>query len=243
MDQGVPGLELAARAYWHRSPREARNLSRVERKPLLIFFYQKWKSAPAGPDGGAMADPNISLSDDLLASPQFIEFANTHLVLTQLFYPIGSPSKTAYPEARIAALAHFKSHFKIKGFPTLLLLDENGREIERVSGYARRKTHLGIQTSTAPPIMERLRAAVQKRVASIAAADERLRRLTSQNYREWTSRAGTKLLAKLVSATVDEVVLMDENGVLRRVHPQQLWIVDQAIIHRQTKGQQQAAAK
>lgn len=238
-----PGLELAARAYWHRSPREARELSRKERKPLLIFFYQKWKAAPAGPDGAAMGDPNISLSDDLLASREFIELANSSLVLTRLFYPIGSPNKTDYPEARLAALAQFKSHFKIKGFPTLLLLDENGREIERINGYARRKTGLGTEISTAPAILERLRTAVQRREAVVAADTERLRRLEAQNYREWTSKAGSKLFAKLVSATPDEVILMDENGALRRVQPQQLWIVDQAIIHRQSKGQQQAAAK
>ncbi len=240
---GLPELELAARAYWHRSPREAREISRRERKPLLIYFYQRMKSAPAGPDGKSMGDPNVSISDDLLASKEFIELANNSMVLTMLFYPIGSPSKTDYPEAKLAALAHFKSHFKIKGFPTLLLLDENGREIERVSGYARRKTHLGVEISTAPPILERLRTAVERREAVVAAADERLRRLTAQNYREWTSKAGTKLFAKLVSATADEVTLMDETGALRRVPLEQLWIVDQAVIHRQNKGQQQAAAK
>lgn len=244
----IPGMELAARAFWHRSPREARETARREKKPMLIFFYQKWKSAPGGASAGIagsnnsapLADPNISISDDLLASPEFVAFAQRSLVLTRLFYPIGIPGSKYTPE-QLAALQNFKEYFKVKGFPTLILLDENGREIERVKGYSRIRTGRGVNLNASEPILERLKTAVARREAVIQAAEEKRRRLTSQNFREFTSKTGSKLFAKLVSCSPTEVVLMDENNALRRVSPEQLWIVDLALIHRQLKAEQQAA--
>ena len=164
------------------------------------------------------------------------------MVLTRLFYPGGSPNKDEYPPARLEALQQFKDYFKVKGLPAIILLDENGREIERVKGYTRVKTGRGVDLSSAQPILERLKLAVERREAVMAAADEKLNRLLAQNYREWTSQAGTRLMAKLVSAAAGEVILMDDAGALRRVHPEQLCIVDQAWIHRNQKGKQQAAA-
>ncbi len=232
----LPSMEMTARAYWHKSPRQAREVARRERKPLLLFFYQKWKSAPMASMGASGGDNNIAMSDDLLAMPEFNEFASSHLVLTQLFYPIGSPDKKKYPPERLAALQQFKEYFKVKGFPCLILLDENGREIERQTGYVRTKNGRGVDLSRAGPILERLKTAVARREAVIAAADEKMDRLLKQNYREWTSQAGTRLMAKLVSSTVSEVILMDAEGALRRVAPEQLCIVDQAVISRQAKG-------
>ncbi len=232
----LPSMEMGARAYWHKSPREAREVARRERKPLLLFFYQKWKSAPMASMGASGGDNNIAMNDDLLATPEFNEFASSHLVLTRLFYPIGSPDKKVFTPERLAALQQFKEYFKVKGFPCLILLDENGREIERQTGYVRTKTGRGVDLSRAGPILERLKTAVLRREAVIAAADEKMDRLLKQNYREWTSQAGTKLLAKLVSSTASEVILMDAEGELRRVASEQLCIVDRAVISRQAKG-------
>jgi len=238
----VEGMEMAARAFWHKSPREAREVSKQERKPLLLFFYQKWKSAPAGAVGAVGGDNNIAINDDLLATPEFNEFASARVVLTRLFYPMGSQAKD-YSEAKKAALQTFREYFKVKTLPTILLLDENGREIARESGYSRIKSQRGgTAMSSAEPIFNRLKRAVELREQAIAAYDEKLNRLLAQNYRQWTSRAGTKLLAKLVSASAEEVILRDDSGALRRVAPQQLCLVDQAWIHRQEKSSQQAAA-
>ncbi len=232
----VSGLELAARAYWHKSPREAREVSRRERKPLLMLFYTRWKSAPVSAVGGGSGDPSIALTDDLLATAEFNAFAAERVALARLFYPIGSPGSEYTPE-RLAALKQFKEYFKVNGFRCLLLLDENGRELERIKGYARVKTGRGQELNGAMPILERLRVAVERREAVVAAADERRQRLEAQHYREWTSQAGSRLLGKLVSAAEGEVVLRDEGGALRRVGMEQLSIVDQAWISRQPRGQ------
>ena len=185
--------------------------------------------------GGGSGDPSIALTDDLLATPEFNAFASSRMVLARLFYPIGSPGSEFTPE-RLAALKQFKEYFKVNGFPCLLLLDENGRELERIKGYVRVKTGRGEELSSALPLMERLRVAVERREAVVAAGDERRQRLEAQQYRDWTSQAGSRLFGKLVSSAGGEVVLRDEIGGLRRVALEQLSIVDQAWIWRQPKG-------
>lgn len=238
----TPGLELAAQVYWHRSPREAREIARRERKPLLIFFRQKWKGAPMLGVEEKLSDPNISINDDLLSTEDFKQAMAGRVVLTSLFYPIGSPNKDDYPPEKLAALQKFKDFFKVKGFPTVILLDENGREIERINGYSRMKLRTqGVEVSTAPPLLEKLKLAVDRREAVVHAEQERLKRLTAQNYREWTSAAGSKIMAKLISASADEVVLMDDSGAIRRVHPLQLHILERARISRDSGRKQQAS--
>ena len=68
VEPSTSGFELAARAYWHKNPREAHALSKKERKPHLLFFYTKWKSAPMASLSKGSGDNNIALSDDLLAT-------------------------------------------------------------------------------------------------------------------------------------------------------------------------------
>lgn len=231
----VPGMELAARAFWHKSPREAREAAKRERKPLLLFFYTRWKSAPVAAYGtGSAGDQNIAINDDLLSANEFNEWASSHVVLTRLFYPTTPPKD--FPEEKKAALQQFKDYFKVKGFPCIILLDENGTEIERVKSYRRVTDGGGANLSAATPILERLKTAVARREAVIAAADEKLNRLLAQNYREWTSKAGSKLLAKLVSAAPAEVILMNGEGGQFRVMPEQLSILDRAWLQRQQKG-------
>ncbi len=231
----MPGLELAARAYWHKSPREAREVARKERKPLLLWFRTRWKSAPVGAYAeGAVGDANIALNDDLLATPDFNEWASAHVVLTSLFYPINPPKD--FPEDKKAALQQFKDYFKVKGFPCLILLDENGREIERIKGYRRLKNGQGDMLSTALPVFEKLKTAVSRREAVVAAHDEKMARLLAQNYREWKSRAGSSLMAKMVSASEGEVILLSDEGAQYRVSPEQLSIIDRAWIARQNPG-------
>jgi len=238
----VDGMELAARAYWHKSPREARKVAQQERKPLLMFFYQRWSSSPGAGNGATGGDNNISINDDLLASPEFNEFMGSHVVLTRLFYPKGDQKKKYTPE-KLAALDHFREHFKVKVLPSIVLLDENGREIARQRGYSRVRNGPGeAELSGAQPIFERLKMEVERREKVIAAREEKVAQLLAQHYREWTSRAGTKLLAKLVSDSKEEIILRDEAGTLRRVLPEQLSIVDQAWIHREQKKSQQAAS-
>ncbi len=222
----TPGLELSTNAYWHKNPREARDLAEKQQKPLLMLFCYDRKLTGTG-----TADAATAMNDDLLASEDFKSFANGRLVLTQLLYPVGSVNERDYPPAKLKALQDFKTWFKAK-MPCLILLDENGKEIERVSRYTRVRGRDGKDYSAAAPIMDRLKLAVHRREQVIANNKARMDNLRAQNFREWTSKAGSKLLAKLVSATPERITLMDENNTLFRVFPAQLSILDRAWIQR-----------
>lgn len=227
----LPGMELATNAYWHKNPREARALAQKEKKPLLILFCFDKKTSFAVPGRGT-TNPLGDLDADLLSSTEFKEFAAGHVILTRLLYPTGSINEREYPEAKMQALKSFRSWFKVKGLPCLLLLDENGREIERISKYSRVRGRDGEYYSAAPPLLDRLKLAVHRREQVIATNKARMESLRAQNYREWTSAIGTTLLAKLVSASEQRIVLMNENGALYRVSPPQLSIIDRYWIRR-----------
>lgn len=238
-DTGLPaapdsigGMQLAANAYWHKNPREAKAIAEKQQKPLLMLFRYEKKITSAALGGMITGDPAVAMNDDLLSSEEFKNFASNHLVLTRLFYPVGAVNEKDYPEAKLKALLNFKSWFKVKGMPCLILLDENGREIERITKYSRVKGPDGKEYSSAGPILDRLKTAVGRREAVIAANKAKMESLRAQNYREWTSKAGSTLLAKLVSNTPERITLMDEHGVLFRVQPPQLSILDRAWIQR-----------
>ncbi|MDB6136247.1 MAG: hypothetical protein JWM59_4490 [Verrucomicrobiales bacterium] len=230
------GMQLStANAYWHKNPREARELAIKQQKPLLMLFRYEKKLAAPMVNGTAVADPALAMNDDLLSSDEFKSFASAHLVLTYLQYPVGAVSDRDYPPEKLKALQNFKTWFKAK-LPCLILLDENGKEIERISRYSRIKGRDGKEYSAAGPIMDRLKLAVHRREMVIASNKARLEDLRAQNYREWTSRKGSKLMAKMVQATPERIVLMDEGGTWFRVHPRQLNILDRAWIQRNPSG-------
>src|SRR5690606_37991853 len=139
-----------------------------------------------------------------------------------------------YTDARLHALERFKKYFRVRGFPCLLLLDENGRELERIGGYRRMSLDGSRELySTAHIVMNRLRVAVERWEQRRAAAAERREKLAAAGYREWTSRNGSySLFAGFVGANDQVVVLTDENNRRRRVRTQQLSILDRAWIRK-----------
>lgn len=221
-----PSMELAARSLWYKSPREARAVSIAQGKPLLLFFAQRL-------DGFC---PTILLNNDLLSIDDFNKFAAAKLILTKLQYPVGSPGKN-YSEEKLAALQQFKDFFKVTGFPTLILIDENGRELKRIKGYAQIKDpRSGQKFSTAHVLLDQLKEAVHRWEEVRRYRKERLDNLASQGYRVWTSRAGSALLAKLVEAKRDQIILADENGRWRQVLPPQLILYDAEWARRKQAG-------
>jgi thioredoxin-related protein len=218
----APDVELATRAQWIRSPYQARRLSAEQGRPLLIFFAQII-------DGPC---PSAWLNDDLLTLPEFNEFAAARLVLTKLQYPPGRN----FSEEKMAVLNMVREKFKIRGFPALVMLDDRGLEIKRITGYRRVKDHAGVAYSTANGMLEQLKEAEKRFSERRRYQLERVERLTSQGYRMWTSTAGTSLLAKMVRCSPQEITLMDENSAWRTVRPDQLRLFDAEWARRKQAG-------
>jgi thioredoxin-related protein len=221
----APGFQLAAKSRWIKSPYEASRIAREEQKPLLIFFAQLLNGS----------GPTAHLNDDLIVLDEFNQFASARLVLTKLQYPTGSPGKN-YTEGKLAVLNMVKEKFKIRGFPAIVLLDDKGHEIERISGYARVKDNNGVIYSSAHTILERLKEAEKRFSERRTYRQERIDRLTAQGYRTWYSTTGTSLLAKMVRAEPHQIILMDENSAWRTVRPDQLKLYDAEWARRKQAG-------
>jgi protein disulfide-isomerase len=69
---------------------------------------------------------------EVLDTPEFQAYAAKNVVLVELDYP----HKKVQSDDLKKANAALKTQYNIHGFPTLLVLDKNGREIGRQVGYS-----------------------------------------------------------------------------------------------------------
>jgi thioredoxin-related protein len=74
----------------------------------------------------------MKIDKEVFAKQDFKTFAKDNLVPVTLDFPNGKklPKKTADQNAKL------KGEFGVKGFPTLVLLDAEGKELNRWGGYS-----------------------------------------------------------------------------------------------------------
>ena len=109
----------SATSEWLTDFDEARKLAkRAGKKLLLDFTGSDWCSAC------------IKLEQEVFTTPEFQRFASGY-VLVRLDYPRKS-AQSADQKIRNATL---QQRYAVKGFPTLVLADADGRELVRLVGY------------------------------------------------------------------------------------------------------------
>jgi protein disulfide-isomerase len=74
----------------------------------------------------------IKFKKEVLDTPEFQDYAAKNVVLVELDYPNKKPQTDELKKANAA----LKDQYKISGYPTLVVLDQNGKEIGRQVGYA-----------------------------------------------------------------------------------------------------------
>lgn len=74
----------------------------------------------------------MKLHHEILSTPQFAEYAREKLVLVELDFPRSKPQSPEL-QAQNASLAR---EFGIRGYPTVVVLDTDGRPVGRL-GYQR----------------------------------------------------------------------------------------------------------
>ena len=72
----------------------------------------------------------FKLDDEVFSQQEFIEYAQTNLILLELDFPRNIPQSEETKLYNRSIL----ERYKVKGFPTILLLDKNGNELNR-TGY------------------------------------------------------------------------------------------------------------
>ena len=92
-----------------------------EKKPILMYFTgSNWCSAC------------IRLNKEIFSKPFFIDYANEHLVLMKVDFPLGVQQK----ESLINQNNQLYDDYEIASLPTVIVLDSDG-EIYREAGYGR----------------------------------------------------------------------------------------------------------
>jgi thioredoxin-related protein len=72
----------------------------------------------------------IKLKKEVFDQPEFKEYAKKHLVMLELDFP----NQKKLPAKEVKQNAKLAEEFKVQGYPTILLMDAEGKEIAR-TGY------------------------------------------------------------------------------------------------------------
>lgn len=117
----VLALQLhAAGDAWLTDLDAAKTTAKKENKLVLMDFT-----------GSDWCPPCKKLTAEVLTQQEFLAYAAKHLVLVELDFPNKKPQTAELK----AANAKLKNEFAIKGFPTLILLSSDGKELWRKVGY------------------------------------------------------------------------------------------------------------
>jgi len=111
----------AADAKWYYDVPQAQAVAKKEKKLVLLDF--------TGSDWCGWCK---KLKAEIFSTPEFNNYARTNLVLVEIDFPHYKPLS---PEL-MATNEKLQEKYGVQGFPTILVLDSNGKEIWRLGGYA-----------------------------------------------------------------------------------------------------------
>jgi len=111
----------AAEAIWHTDLPKAQAQAKTENKIVLMDFT-----------GSDWCGWCIKFRKDVLDTEEFKTYAAKNVVLVELDYPIKKEQSADLKKAN----SELKDKYNINGYPTLVVLDKNGKEIGRQEGYA-----------------------------------------------------------------------------------------------------------
>lgn len=112
--------ESADTASWNENYAEAVQQARTEGKRVLVDF-----------SGSDWCHWCKVMESEVLSKPEFKAYADKHLVLVLVDMPANRPQTNAIK----AQNKQLVNRFHVDGFPTFVVLDTNGNEIDRRVGY------------------------------------------------------------------------------------------------------------
>jgi thiol:disulfide interchange protein len=112
---------FAAEGDWLTDLPKAQAQAKAEKKMVLMDFT-----------GSDWCPPCKALHKNVLISPDFIQFAKANLVLVELDFPNNKPQSAALKAANIA----LQEKFKVEGYPTIIVLDADGKQLSKEVGYS-----------------------------------------------------------------------------------------------------------
>ena len=111
----------AAEGKWHTNFDAVKQQAQKESKAILMDFT-----------GSDWCPPCKALKKNVLDNAEFEKFAGEKLVLMELDFPNDKSKITKEVKASNDKLS---KQFKIEGYPTIIVLDKDGKELGRMVGY------------------------------------------------------------------------------------------------------------
>ncbi len=103
---------MAEAHLWHADYSTVQKAAIAESKPIMLFFT-----------GSDWCPPCISMKKDVLNTEEFKTLAGEDFILGEIDFP----RKSQLPENIAKQNAHLAEHYHIEGYPTIVLLGEDGR--------------------------------------------------------------------------------------------------------------------
>jgi protein disulfide-isomerase len=121
MSEGVtPPPEYHGPPMWEPDVGSALHEAQVLGRHVLVVFV-----------GSDWCEPGQKLEDEVFASPDFAVYTHNKYVIVRLDFPKNLPQ----PDSVRDANADMRRRFGVKGFPSVVIMDENSRFLTRVEGY------------------------------------------------------------------------------------------------------------
>jgi thioredoxin-related protein len=110
----------AAEEDWLTDFSKARAQAKTDHKMVLMDF-----------NGSDWCAPCKDLRKNVLSSPEFLEYAKKNLVLVDVDFPKHKELPAGQQQANDA----LAQKYGVEGFPTIVVLNSDGKEIKKSSGY------------------------------------------------------------------------------------------------------------
>jgi protein disulfide-isomerase len=110
----------AGEGKWLTDLDEAKALAKKENKVVLLDFT-----------GSDWCGYCIKLKNDVFSTPAFQEWAEKNAVLVEVDFP----SKKKLPKKLEKANKALQKQYKIEGYPTIVILDAEGKKLGQEEGY------------------------------------------------------------------------------------------------------------
>jgi thioredoxin-related protein len=115
---------LQAADNWVTDLPKAQAQAKKEKKLVLIDFT-----------GSDWCPPCKALKKDVFSSKEFLDYAKDKFVLVEIDFPNSKPQSAELKKANKA----LSEKYKIEGFPTVVVLDADGKELKKEVGYSGEK--------------------------------------------------------------------------------------------------------
>ena len=116
----VSGSELE----WMTNLSQAIEKAKAENKMVLLDFT-----------GSDWCPPCKALHKNVLSSPEFAEYAQKNLVLVEVDFPREKPQSEELKKSN----RELAKKYEVRGYPTIVVLDGNGKVLSKKTGYGGEK--------------------------------------------------------------------------------------------------------